>query len=353
MKHALGEERGQVLVMGALMMTVLVGFLALVLDVGNAYAQRRFTQNAADAASIAGAQYMAVNRAAPSDPGTRGAVDALLPLNGGATLAAASGPGDGAWYVQPDGSPVSPVNGTGAVPSLARGVRVNATKTFSTYVAGILGIDTMTVKASATALYGAASTVLLDWSRTGMPVMPLAFDAYYYERMLARANCTYGQTINFRQPVDWASECVVDDDAHFGFTMLNIGNDCSNQTTKDVLDRLANRPESLGDLSVTVGETEIMVCSGARDTTWDYIIRGRPVLVPLIDHATAATCNSNCYATVTDFVYVRFDQVVGNGANAYLRGSWVDPLTQPPIPGLQINTTTTTITGPATYAIIR
>jgi hypothetical protein len=324
-----------------------------VLDVGNAYAQRRFAQNAADAASIAGARYMAINRAAPSDPGTRGAVTALLPPNGGATLAPATGPDDGAWYVQIDGSPVAPVNGTGAVPAGARGVRVNATSTFPTFVASVLGVETMTVKASATALYGAVSTVLLDWSRTGVPVMPLAFDSYYYDRMIARANCTYGRTINFRQPVDWASECVVDDDAHFGFTMLNIGNDCSNQTTKDVLDRLANRPETLGDISITIGETDIMVCSGARDTTWDYIIRGRPVLVPLIDHASAAACNSNCYAKVTDFVYVRFDQVVGNGANAYMRGQWVDPLTAPPIPGLQINTTTATIMGPATFALTR
>src|SRR5688572_17177565 len=115
MRHAHRGERGQVLVMGALMMTALLGFLALVLDVGNAYAQRRFMQNAADAASIAGARYMAINRAAPSDPGTRGAVDALLPSNGGATLAPATGPGDGAWYVQLDGSTVGPVNGTGNV----------------------------------------------------------------------------------------------------------------------------------------------------------------------------------------------------------------------------------------------
>ena len=59
-------------------------------------------------------------------------------------------------------------------------------------IAGILGIDTMTVGASATALYGAAGTVLLDWSRTGVPVMPLAFDAY--RQSLARG---------FHGPLNW------------------------------------------------------------------------------------------------------------------------------------------------------
>jgi Flp pilus assembly protein TadG len=346
-------EKGQVLVIGALMMTALIGFLAVVLDVGNAYAQRRFVQNAADAASIAGARYLAINREAPSDAGTRGALTALLSPNGGATLAPAAGPDAGAWYVQLDGSTVSPVNGTGAVPSTARGVRVNATKTFPTFFAGIFGHETMTVTATATAMYGAVSTVILDWTRTGVPVMPLAFDGYYYDRMLARANCTYGQTINFRQPVDWASECVVDDDAHFGFSMLNIGNDCSNSTTRDVLDRLANHPETLGDISITVGSTDIMVCSGSRDGTWDYVLLGRPVLVPLIDHASAAACNSNCYATVTGFVYAEFDEVVGNGAHAYLRGRWIDPLDAPPIPNMQINQQQQDIPGPVSFAVTR
>jgi Flp pilus assembly protein TadG len=353
MKDARRGERGQIMVMAGLSMVALVGFLGLVLDVGNAYVQRRFAQNAADAASMAGARYMAINRAAPSDAGTRGAVTALLPPNGDTTLAPATGPDAGAWYIALDGSVVSPVNGTGAVPGSARGVRVNATKTFPTFIFRILGRETSTVTATATALYGAVETVLLDWSRTGVPVMPLAFDSYYYDRMIARANCTYGQTINFRQPVDWASECVVDDDAHFGFSTLNIGNDCSNQTIRDVLDRLANHPDTLGDISVTVGDTDIMVCSGARDTTWDYVIKGRPVLVPVIDHTSAEACNSNCYARVTGFVYVWFDGVVGHGANAYMRGRWIDPLMAPPIPGLQISTTTSTIAGPATFSLTR
>ena len=49
------DEAGQVLVMTALSMTVLVGFLALAIDVGMLFRAKRNMQIAADAAAIAGA----------------------------------------------------------------------------------------------------------------------------------------------------------------------------------------------------------------------------------------------------------------------------------------------------------
>src|SRR5687768_17947320 len=99
MKHALREERGQVLVMGALMMTVLLGFLALVLDAGNAYAQRRFVQNGADAAAIAAARVLANNLDTGTADGTVVAVlNQYLAANKGATFVtgAALGAAEGA-----------------------------------------------------------------------------------------------------------------------------------------------------------------------------------------------------------------------------------------------------------------
>jgi hypothetical protein len=49
------SERGQQLVMAALLFPVLLGFVALAVDVGNAYLHRRRVQNAVDAAASAGA----------------------------------------------------------------------------------------------------------------------------------------------------------------------------------------------------------------------------------------------------------------------------------------------------------
>src|SRR2546430_7621743 len=108
MKQLRYGERGQVLVMAALMMTALLGMLGLVIDVGNAYAQRRFMQNGADAAAVAAARYMATNRSTANDPGVMGTMTPLLTSNGSGALASPTTQSDGAWYVRLDGSVAGP-----------------------------------------------------------------------------------------------------------------------------------------------------------------------------------------------------------------------------------------------------
>src|SRR5215475_1233585 len=49
-------ERGQALVIVALLMTVLIGLMGLVIDAGYAYSERRQIQNAADSAALNGAR---------------------------------------------------------------------------------------------------------------------------------------------------------------------------------------------------------------------------------------------------------------------------------------------------------
>lgn len=55
-RSLLGGERGQGLILAALAMLVILGFAAIVLDVGLAYVERRQLQNATDAAALAAAQ---------------------------------------------------------------------------------------------------------------------------------------------------------------------------------------------------------------------------------------------------------------------------------------------------------
>lgn len=62
-KRLLGDERGQVLVLFAVSLVALLGFVALVVDVGLLYGQRARAMNAAEAATVAGMQ------ALPNDPG--------------------------------------------------------------------------------------------------------------------------------------------------------------------------------------------------------------------------------------------------------------------------------------------
>ncbi len=56
------EQRGQTILMLALMVTALLGFTAIVTDAGIVYWQRRLLQNAVDAAALAGASHL------PNDP---------------------------------------------------------------------------------------------------------------------------------------------------------------------------------------------------------------------------------------------------------------------------------------------
>ncbi|MCH7617712.1 MAG: hypothetical protein IIB18_07615 [Chloroflexi bacterium] len=56
------RERGQTLVLFALMLTVMLGFVALTVDVGLAFLERRQMQNAVDAAALAAAQDLTVGQ---------------------------------------------------------------------------------------------------------------------------------------------------------------------------------------------------------------------------------------------------------------------------------------------------
>jgi Flp pilus assembly protein TadG len=74
------NEKGQSMVLIALMVIAFVAILALVLDGGSAYAARRTAQNAADAGALAGAQYMCKHQDATGGANT--ATDYAINHNG-------------------------------------------------------------------------------------------------------------------------------------------------------------------------------------------------------------------------------------------------------------------------------
>ena len=116
------KERGQALVLFALFLLVLMGMVALAADGGYAFAQRRRMQYAADAAAMAGARALALynNTTAVENAVKKYALD-----NGADTYS---------WEL---------VDG--------HTVRVQVSRTFSTFFAGVVGIDQMTATAVAEA----------------------------------------------------------------------------------------------------------------------------------------------------------------------------------------------------------
>lgn len=352
-------ERGQVLVIAALMMTALMGFLALVIDVGNAYAQRRLMQNAADAAAVAGARVLATNvGSGVSDAAVLGAINTYLTSNGSASSVSSAGPSR-AWYVDIAGNTVRTVGG-GGVPAVAAGgmpnivgVRVEAGRQFPTYFAGVIGFADLTVEATGAAAYNAPSAVFLNSTISGIPVGPIAIDEQAYDNALSLCG-GYNVPLKFSLYVDTPSDCATGPDMHFSYSTLNIGNNCSNNTVKSLAEDLIADPSSLGSTSIVLGTTPIQVCHGARLSNPDLVVSiGRPFVVPLISHAAAAGCHPKCDTPVVRFAYLRITSWEGSGSNFWYNGYWVDPTTQPPMLGSGISTTSSAIWGPVAYALFR
>jgi hypothetical protein len=130
------REEGQNLALLALAMVPMLAMLALIIDVGLLVSRQRLIQNAADAGALAGAWELSQNG---TDSDVYNRIHEYTVVRNSATTFTAT--------YQPSGTPV----GSGSIPSGTEGVTVVAEITFPTVFAGILGIETFTVDADATA----------------------------------------------------------------------------------------------------------------------------------------------------------------------------------------------------------
>ncbi len=157
MVERIREERGQAVVLVALTLVALIALLGLAIDGGSLYLERRRMQNAADGAALAGARRLAqaicATNPSPSatDAEIYGVVRDMVRRNGGLVFKA--------HYVRFAGNKVVGYNppvlvGGGTVPQGASGVVVTTTITRPTYFLGIVGQDSGTATASATAVTG-------------------------------------------------------------------------------------------------------------------------------------------------------------------------------------------------------
>jgi hypothetical protein len=156
-RHGDGQ-RGQIIVLFGIVLTVVVLMVGVVIDGGYGMAQRRESQNAADFAALAGARIIAEHINGDLTNGTdrnvQAAIAQSLDDNGSAPIA--FGVDGGAYYVDNNGGQVGYV-GQGVIPSNAVGVRVTATKSWRPFFLGIAGISTWSASASATARGGYAA----------------------------------------------------------------------------------------------------------------------------------------------------------------------------------------------------
>jgi len=148
-------ERGQLVVLFALVLGVIVLAVGLVVDGGNALVQRRGAQNASDFAALGGARVIAQwidgDFTNGTDANVRAAINNAVAANGGTavTYGAPSGP----RYVAENGSLLGYVN-TGAIPAGTAGVRVGSQRNWRPYFLSSIGITNWTASAVATAKGG-------------------------------------------------------------------------------------------------------------------------------------------------------------------------------------------------------
>lgn len=161
------QEKGQVVVIIALALVGLIGFLALVIDGGAAFAARRQMQNAADSSAIAGARELEAGN--NEELGVLLEIHAYAEVNG---VPDSNGvPNDGvndnvtAYFISAASKlrmPVpceldeaiecKPIGTWGYVPPNAGGIEVIARTSFDAYFAAVVGRDTLGATASAKVL---------------------------------------------------------------------------------------------------------------------------------------------------------------------------------------------------------
>lgn len=161
------QEKGQAVVIIALSLVTLIGFLALVIDGGAAFAARRQMQNAADSAAIAGSRELEAGNDDESD--ILSEIHAYAEAN---RVPDSNGvPNDGvndnvtAYFISgvsklrmpvpcelDEGMECMPIGTWGYVPPNAGGVEVIARTSFDTYFAAVVGVDTLRAAARAKVL---------------------------------------------------------------------------------------------------------------------------------------------------------------------------------------------------------
>lgn len=133
------RQEGQSVALVVLFMLVLMGALALVVDGGTGYFQRRHMQNAADAAALASATYIV--KGEYRDSVVRQAATAYGQQNGATAVTLE--------YLDQSGNVLTPSGGD--VPASLYSVRATAQRTFPTIFARVIGRSTLTASARASA----------------------------------------------------------------------------------------------------------------------------------------------------------------------------------------------------------
>ncbi|MCC7354464.1 MAG: pilus assembly protein [Anaerolineae bacterium] len=259
------REHGQDLVIFALALPVLLAMLALVVDGGFAYAQRRRMQTAADAAALAGGRVIGL---AQGSAQVAAAVNQYAFNNSAASAS---------WQY---------ING-------GNGIRVNTQRTFNTFFAGLAGVPTMTAAATA--------DVSLSYLCETGNLLPIIVYDWDFE---------YGQEYEI-----W--DTAVDAPGSFGWVDWHNSGGGNDELTLDILDPSRSGTVRVGD-DVTsrtgIGQSDQVMA--ALESWID-----REVLIPLWD--TVGLQGTNTVYNISAFAVFYMTDARKQGNDKVVTGRFV------------------------------
>lgn len=145
---SLHRQRGQVIVITAMVILLLVGFLSLIIDAGLAYADRREHQNGVDNGALAGARLIVKVPPETSSTNVLKEISDYVGQNGGTVTSVE--------YLDASRNPIGTLMPGSTVPNDARGVLVRSQAPMNTIFARVFGTTQMDVGAVGAAIGGPA-----------------------------------------------------------------------------------------------------------------------------------------------------------------------------------------------------
>jgi len=301
-------ERGQIIVIFVLGLFALVAMTGLVIDGGNAFLQRRDSQNVSDLASMAGTTAIVDFYVKDGGTSAAAATDGAKVYNAITTSVAANGCQAAgvtpcSWSAQYVDHTLTPlgteVTAAGAIPLGAQGVVVNASSQPRTYFLGAIGQSTWNIGTSATAVSSSGTN-----SVQGGQLLPIGFNP--------PTNLAIGQTYN-----------ITDGDngpGNFGWFSWTGENKTGVLETSLCT---SNNPAMTFPVDVH-GEPGNHNSGGVRACLQGRVDSGATVLLPIWDSCSPCNGNNASYHVIglaafvlTSFSQPAIDQIQGHFVGYY------------------------------------
>ncbi len=310
------RQKGQALALLAIALAAIVAGVAVVVDGGYAYAQRRASQNAADFAAMAGTRLIGQARTNSSVSGgqVRSAVDTSLTSNGASLVSGT--------YIDEDGQAIGALSTGGSIPPNAFGLVVQAKTDWQPFLLGVIGITDWAA--------GAKATAKTPGEALGGGVMPVGIQDSQFDGLVPCPITDLGTCID--QNLTSGALNIPGGFGWLKFGLQGTGGKCSwtsslgmiadggCQTSKTYLDSQIGPPaDSHGCCTAVDQSGSVDLIGSLTGNEWGdlsfYIDNRIPVWVPIWDSPQGTGANSSYHI-------VGFGAIVFTGENEHAK--WLE-----------------------------